>query len=122
MTEIKVEIQNMDRIQDALNRFPDKSKPIFQKAVNAAGAYLGKYSTRPVVPWRTGNLMHSFRLTIGDLQAEWKPTAYYAVFVNNGTIKQRANPFMEKIRSLAEPDITRTFEKAVDQAVKAIWS
>ncbi len=120
MIEINVEIKNLNTLTDRFKRYPEISTPILQKAVNAASVYLGKYSVRGVVPWKSGNLMHSFRLNIGDLQAEWTPTAYYAIFVNNGTIKQRANPFMQRVRDLAKPEIDKVFENALEKITKEI--
>lgn len=116
-----VEIQGLPALNFALRNYQKLSEPIFQKAIMASGAVFGKNTLKDnPVPWRTGNLLQSFRFRTGRLFAIWFPTAYYAVFVNDGTRFQKANPFMLKIVSKAEAEINKLFKEAADMVHRQI--
>ena len=51
------------------------------------------------MPWRTGNLLQSFRFATGNLQARWFPTAKYAPFVEFGTAPHIIRPKNKKVLS-----------------------
>lgn len=142
MSDVIVEIKNLNELRRALREYPKISEPILQKAVVASGAILAKHTLRKnPVPYRTGFLLQSFRFTTGRLLARWFPTTYYAIYVHEGTrpheiyprlkhalfweganhpVKKvnhpgtRANPFMEKIAKKAAPDINKLFVQALD--------
>jgi hypothetical protein len=85
MNDFKVEILGLDYLLKALKDYPSFSEPILQKSVDASAAILAKHTLKgDPVPWRTGNLLHSFRHQSTRLQARWYPTAKYAPFVEFG--------------------------------------
>ena len=83
-TDFKVEIQGLKELQFALKRYSSISVPRFQQAMTRVPSILAKFTVKGVVPWRTGNLVQTFRQRIGRLQAEWFPTASYAAAVEFG--------------------------------------
>lgn len=85
MSDFKVEIKGLDKLQNALKNYPKISQPILQQAMDASAAIFAKYTTKSIIPWRTGNLLQSFRHTTGKLQARWGPTVNYAAYVQFGT-------------------------------------
>lgn len=134
---ITVKLKGMDTVVRNLKQFPEISEPIYQRAVMAAEAVMGKYSTRDLIPWRTGNLLHSFRFETGRLWAKWYPTAPYAGVVNDGRgpytidnafgrgIKVRhpgfaGRHYMEAISSRSEKDIQKLFDEATGMVAEAL--
>lgn len=119
--DFRIEIQGMKELNFAFKNYPKISEPIMQKAVEATGAIFGKNTLKDnPVPWRTGNLLQSFRFKTGRLMARWFPTAYYAIFVHDGTKFQKANPFMPAIIKKSEPEINKVFLQAQDLINKQI--
>jgi hypothetical protein len=134
-------IPNLPALQAALTDYPNISRPIIQNAVVAAQAILAKFTNASTVPISTGYLVQNWGFDIGDLQARWYPKASYAPYVEFGTgphiitaINARVlantktgqifgsvvhhpgtkpNPFMERIISVAQPDITDLFAQAL---------
>lgn len=84
-TTFRFEIQGAKGLARALRQYPKISVPILNGAFEATAAVFAKHTTREVVPWRTGNLLQSFRHKTGNLQARWFPTAKYAPYVEFGT-------------------------------------
>jgi hypothetical protein len=145
-----VEIPNLPALQEALSNYPAISAPIVQKAVVAAQAILAKFTTAGIVPVRTGYLVQNWAFEVGNLQARWYPKASYAPFVEFGTAPHiiravnkrvlanqqtgqifgplvhhpgtKSNPFMERIVSAAQPEITEMFGQALQQITGAIAS
>lgn len=86
MTDFVLEIQGVNELKRALRDYPKISEPILQKAIVATQFVMTKNTLKDnPVPYRTGNLLQSFRYQIGRLQARWTPTARYAPFVEFGT-------------------------------------
>lgn len=119
--DFRIEIKGLKELNFAFKNYPKISEPIFQKAVMATGAVFAKNTLRDdPVPWRTGNLLQSFRFTTGRLQAAWFPTAFYALFVHDGTRFQKANPFMPKIVKKSEHEVNKIFREAQDMVNRQI--
>ncbi len=139
MADVSIKVEGLAELNARLAAYPDISIPILQRTIDASQALLAKNTTRTNVPWKTGNLLHSFRFTTGYLMARWYPTAAYAAFVELGTkphvilprSKQAlywpgaahpvksvnhpgtaANPYMERIVAAAQPDIDALFVQA----------
>ncbi len=139
MADVSIKIQGLEELNARLAAYPSISIPILQRAVDGSQALLAKNTTRTNVPWKTGNLLHSFRFSSGYLMARWYPTAAYAAFVEEGTkphvILPRSkqalywpsaahpvkkvnhpgtapNPFMERIVAAAQPEIDALFLQA----------
>ena len=85
MSTIHVEIKGLSALKKSFQTYPKISEPILQRAINATQAVLAKHTLKDdPVPWRTGNLLHSFRYETGRLQGRWFPTADYAAYVEYG--------------------------------------
>lgn len=139
MADVSIKIQGLEELNARLAAYPDISIPILQRAVDGSQALLAKNTTRTNVPWKTGNLLHSFRFSSGYLMARWYPTAAYAAFVEEGTkphvilpkskqalywpsaahpVKKvnhpgtAPNPYMERIVAAAQPEIDALFLQA----------
>ena len=85
-SEFVLEIRGIKGLQRALRQYPKISHPILQKAFIATEAVFAKHTLKDnPVPWRTGNLLQSFRFKTGELQARWFPTANYAPALEFGT-------------------------------------
>lgn len=89
MPTYSVQIDNLKPLQAALKKFPEIAEKNLQKAVNASAAEIIKQAVRPTVPFKTGNLVHSFGTIYGRLFANVAPDrstpASYAIFVHEGT-------------------------------------
>ena len=144
---VQIQIEGIDQLKTMLASYTSIAAPIIQDAVNAGAAVLAKYTTRGVVPFVTGNLLQSFRLETGNMFARWYPTANYAEFVYYGTkphdirpvnakalfwpgaahpVKvvhhpgSKANPFIDRIASQAQPEINQFFLEAVQKITEAL--
>lgn len=147
MAVVEVEIKNVRALARAFQQYPRIAEPVLQRAVNATQAIFAKHTLKDdPVPWRTGNLLHSFRASIGRLQARWFPTARYAPFVEYGRgyvypkqkkvlswVNQsgerifakfarpsKPRPFMGKIVEKSQADIQNVFRQAGDIIVRDI--
>lgn len=139
MPIVEITIPNLPFLKRALRDYTKISEPIMQRAVQASGDTLAKYTVRPTVPFKTGRLLQSFTAQYARLQARWQPNVRYAIFVHEGTKPHiilpvnkkalywkgaahpvrkvnhpggRANPFMKNIAEKAQPDIAKQFQQA----------
>ena len=95
-----ISVQGLAGLNRALERYPDISRPLLRRAFDATEAVLAKNTLKnDPVPWRTGNLLQSFRFQPGDFMARWFPTANYAPHVEFGTAPHRIYP--KTMRALA---------------------
>lgn len=125
---LQVEIIGLKEIQKNFQRAPEIVEPILQRTVEAAQFALQKHTLKDnPVPWRTGNLLQSFRFQKGRLQGSWFPTAEYAMSVyyprpasGEGGKGYPGNPYMDAILENAEDDVNGLFVQALDKIVKAL--
>ena len=119
-----VQIKGLDRLTKALKRYPKISAPIFERGLNATAAVFAKHTLKDdPVPWRTGMLTQTFEFkpaTESRLIATWRPTRIYAPFVEYGTRRMAARPFMGKIIEKAKPEVDRLMDQSLDLVTKAI--
>ncbi len=145
--DFQVQITGLDQLVAKLKQAPDIAAPILQRALSASQAILAKYTTKGIVPWRTGFLTQSFRAELTTGMLRWFPTASYAPYVEFGTKPHvilpkekkalywpgaahpvrsvnhpgtKPNPFLERIISTAQPDIDAMFGTALSQITQAI--
>lgn len=110
MALVDVEIKNIKALTKAFQQYPRIAEPVLQRAVDATQAIFAKHTLKDdPVPWRTGNLLHSFRFTSGRLQARWFPTARYAPFVEFG--RGYVYPKQKKVLSWVNQSGERVFTK-----------
>ncbi len=115
MAMLQVQIQNLRPLIDSLNRYPQISEPVLQRAVDATQAIFAKNSLKDdPIPWRTGNLLQSFRFESGRLKARWFPTARYAPFVEYG--RGPVYPVRKKFLSWIDENGERVFRKSAGPA------
>jgi len=143
MTEFKVTIPNLPKLQEALANYPAIAAPIVQNAIVGAQAILAKNTTAATVPIRSGYLVQNWGFEVGNFMARWYPKASYAPFVEFGTAPHeirpvnarvlankktgeffgtlvhhpgtKANPFMERIVAAAQPAISDLFVSALNK-------
>jgi hypothetical protein len=142
-TQFQVSIPNLPQLKQALASYPSIAGPIVQSAIVASQAILAKFTTSATVPVRTGYLLQNWGFEVGSFVARWFPKAQYAPYVEFGTAPHiikpvnarvlanaktgeifgtlvhhpgtKANPFMERIVSSAQPDIDNLFAQALDK-------
>lgn len=121
---VNVEIKGLDRLKKSLKQYPKISAPIFERALNATAAVFAKNTLKDdPVPWRTGMLTQTFEFkeaTQSRLIASWKPTRIYAPFVEYGTRRMAARPFIGKIVEKSRPEIDKLMGQSMDLVTKAI--
>ena len=112
---IEFQVKHLDRITAAFQRYPQVSKPLFARAINALLAELHKHATDEYFLFkapralRTGRLSSSFAEGINlanpsNLQGSIGPRVRYAIFVHEGTSRGIIpNPFMVRILKASEP-------------------
>lgn len=147
MEQFQVQIIGLDQLTAKLRQAPQIAAPILQRALAASQAILAKYTTKGIVPWRTGFLVQSFRAEMTTGMLRWFPTASYAPYVEFGTaphvilpkdkkalywpgaahpVKRvnhpgtKANDFMGRIISSAQPEIDGMFVGALERITQAI--
>ncbi|HEX3861297.1 MAG TPA: HK97 gp10 family phage protein [Stellaceae bacterium] len=145
--DFQVQIVGLNQLTAKLAQAPQIAAPILQRALTASQAILAKYTTKGIVPWRTGFLVQSFRAEVTTGMLRWFPTASYAPYVEFGTKPHvilpkdkkalywpgashpvarvnhpgtKPNPFLERIISTAQPDIDAMFVGALEQITQAI--
>ncbi len=149
MPDFQLKVIGLDKMQAAFNAAPETTRAVMNPVIHTAVNILAKYTTKGIVPWKTGRLTQSFIASYGDLMAMWRPTAKYAVFVHEGTaahaiypknkqalywpgakhpVKKvnhpgsRANPFMPRILQNSQSDIDALMKKGLDQLTGSIAS
>jgi HK97 gp10 family phage protein len=121
MADVTVEIKNLDKLQNALRNYEGIARPILQRAMAATNAIFAQNTKKgDPVPWRTGLLATTFFHKLGNLEARWQPTRKYAVFVEYGTRKMRAQPYMGQILQKSKRDIEQIFENALEDITNKI--
>lgn len=85
-TLFEIKIENLSQLTKALRNYPAIAAPVLQRAIEGTGFVFQKNTLKnDPVPWRTGNLLQSFRFRSSPGEARWSPTANYASFVEFGT-------------------------------------
>lgn len=147
--EFTVQIAGLDELVAKLKQAPDIAAPILQRALSASSAVLAKYTTKGVVPWKTGFLVQSFRAEMSPGMLRWFPTASYAPYVEFGTAPHvilpkdkkalywpgaahpvskvnhpgtKPNQFLERIIAVSQSEIDSTFLIALDTITKQLAS
>ena len=144
---IQVDIKGIKELRKNIEKYPQIAKPIVTRVLRATEAIFAKNTLRDdPVPFRTGNLLQSFRHSSSSTEARWFPLARYAKFVEQGRgwvypvrakvlrwkgpsgeyiYAKRArptkpNPFMKKIAKKSEPEIVKIFKQANDKIISQI--
>ena len=121
MSDYSVTIDGLTELRAAFKRSPAIVEPILQRAIQAANFTFQKHTLKnDPVPWRTGNLLMSFRYIEGRLRGRWLPTASYAMTVAEPHTSASGkvyggNPYMEKILEASTGDVGKLFESALEK-------
>ncbi len=149
MPDFQIQVNGLDKMQAAFKSAPNTMRSIMNPVLHTAVNILAKYTTKGIVPWKTGRLTQSFIATYGDLMAMWRPTVNYAMFVHEGTaphvilpvnkkalywkgaahpVKKvnhpgsKGNPFMPRILQNSQSDIDALMQQGLDHLTEAIAS
>jgi len=133
-----VKIDGLQKIIKNIAQYPQYSKPLYSKAINAGLAEVQKvanegdnglggiFNFKTPRTDRTGILSNSFGLGINPatpdkLIGSIGPTVFYAIFVHEGTSRiETKNPFMVRIVQEAEEKINKHFQTATERVVDRI--
>lgn len=111
----------MAELRRAFANAPRIVEPILQRTIEAAQFTLQKHTLKnDPIPWRTGNLLQSFRFFKARLEARWMPTAYYAIFVHEPRDNYPGNPFMDTVVKKSEGDVNKLFDTALEKITEEI--
>lgn len=114
----RFEMQSAIKIEVKLNRFPEigsRMRTMLSAALRKTAFDL-EANAKDTVPVRTGNLKNSIQTEMkGDLNAEVQVGANYGIFVEYGTRRMSARPYM---RPSAE-HVKDAFVEACKQAMNA---
>lgn len=117
--EIKISIKNLDKFMRALAKSPQ----IVSKFANTAirqSIYTIEREVKPRTPVDTGNLRNTQESSFGNLVGRYYPTAKYAMYVEMGTYKMAAQPYLRPGVEASLPTITKIFEKELNNAMNEI--
>lgn len=98
--KIDIDLVGVDELQREISELGSKGSRVENKALKTAGEHLAE-RMREEVPERTGRLKESIEVSgvktsKGKKKVEVGPTEYYGVFVEKGTSKTQADPFMAR--------------------------
>lgn len=100
MSNFEVTIPNLPKLERMFRDFPEIAGPTLQKALTGTQFVFQKNTLKnDPVPWRTGNLLTSFRFRSTRDEARWYPTANYAHFVEFGTRPHTIRPRNARVLS-----------------------
>lgn len=117
MAKVKVEIEGMEQLRDALKRLPEQTRAVMSDVV-AKTAFSARQRVSAAAPVDTGLLRSSITSSSRGLSGRVDITAdaYYWKFKEFGTVHEAARPF---IRPAAEAE-TSAFEQRIRQAAARI--
>ena len=125
--DVKIEVKGLDKLVAVFKKSPSIVEPILQRTIEAAQFTLQKHTLKDdPVPWRTGNLLQSFRFFKGRLRGSWTPTASYALSVHEpraakgGGKGYQGNPYMEGIVDKSQEDLNSLFDSALNKIVNEL--
>lgn len=98
--KVDIDLVGIDELQKEIKELGNKGSRIENKALKEAGEHLAK-RMKLEVPVRTGKLKESIEVSgvktsKGKKRVEVGPTEYYSTFIEQGTSKMPANPFMAR--------------------------
>lgn len=132
MSVVTITVKNLNEVKQALAEYPNISKPIVAKAINASLIEIDKEATDDNFQFktprgqRTGYLQLSFKYGFveaseNNLKGTIGPAAKYAIFVHEGTSRGiQPNPFMIRIAKKVQPKVSDHFKEALEIITKQI--
>lgn len=128
MSNIKVEIKNLDKFMEAMIKSPQIVSRRMQNAIEKAGNVFLRGTKENIrtgtdmwkPPINTGFMWNNIFLNIFPLKAEIRPTASYAVYVHEGTSRMQSRPFLEITERTENDEMQKIFTDELDQAMNEI--
>lgn len=116
---LQIKLLGADQIIKAFEKAPQIVKKELKEAMTKAIIMLqGAAITE--TPVDTGRLRSAHQIKVGAFESKVYNKVQYASFVHDGTSRMRARPFYEWAKDKKEDDMTRVFEKGLDNIIKKI--
>ena len=108
-----IELEDLDELSDEQSQALEEE---VHNIVETAGDNMVTYA-QGIVPVRTGNLMASIFSDVdeGNLSVTLGATADYASFIEYGTVKMRAQPFLEPAAAIGQEEMNARIEETIAQ-------
>ena len=119
MGQLRLQVATTIELED-LDELPDEQSEALEEEVHTivenAGDNMVTYA-QGIVPVRTGNLMVSIFAEVDEdnLAVTLGATADYASFIEYGTVKMRAQPFLEPAAAIGQEEMNARIEEAIVQ-------
>lgn len=117
--QVQIKIRNLDKFIKALARSPEKVSRFANTAIRQS-IYTIEGQVKPRTPVDTGNLRNTQQSSFGNLIGKYYPTADYGIYVEMGTYKMRAQPYLRPGVEASLPTISKIFEKELNNAMEEI--
>ncbi len=117
MGQVRLRVAATIELED-LDELPDEQSQVLEEEIHniveSAGDNMVSYA-QGIVPVRTGNLMASIFSEVDpdDLSITLGATADYASFIEYGTVKMRAQPFLQPAADIGEEEMNARIEEAI---------
>jgi HK97 gp10 family phage protein len=119
MGQVRLQVAATIELED-LDELPDQQSETLEEEVHnivetTADNMVGY--AQGIVPVRTGNLLASIFSDIDedDLSVTFGATADYASFIEYGTVKMRAQPFLEPAAAIGQEEMNARIEETIVQ-------
>ena len=119
MGQLRLQVATTIELED-LDELTDEQSQALEEEVHAivenTGDNIVTYA-QGIVPVRTGNLMASIFAEVDEdnLAVTLGATADYASFIEYGTVKMRAQPFLEPAAAIGQEEMNARIEEAIVQ-------
>ena len=117
MGQVRLQVAATIELED-LDELPDEQSQALEEEIHNivenAGDNMVSYA-QGIVPVRTGNLMASIFSEVDpdDLSITLGATADYASFIEYGTVKMMAKPFLQPAADIGEEEMNSQIEEAI---------
>ncbi len=117
MGQVRLQVAATIELED-LDELPDEQSQALEEEIHNivenAGDNMVSYA-QGIVPVRTGNLMASIFSEVDpdDLSITLGATADYASFIEYGTVKMMAKPFLQPAADIGEEEMNARIEEAI---------
>jgi len=117
--QLRLQVATTIELED-LDELTDEQSQALEEEVHAivenTGDNMVTYA-QGIVPVRTGNLMASIFAEVDEdnLAVTLGATADYASFIEYGTVKMRAQPFLEPAAAIGQEEMNARIEEAIVQ-------
>lgn len=116
MSEIEIKIEGLNNLERNSNKYSQHVLDALDEAVQR-GALKVLATAKELSPVDTGRLRNSIHYSkTGEAEAEVKATANYSTFIEFGTSRQRAQPFMRPAAEANEREIVRQVKELTKDA------